>query len=68
MTGNPRNRINSLIFLDPKQLLRLGADTGIGPVGALEGSRTDLAKVRSIGVTTTGTSRLSTVDLSLWIP
>ncbi len=68
VTGNPLNRINSLTFLDPKQLLRLGADAGIGPVGALEGSRTDLAKVRSIGVTSTGTSRLSTVDLSLWIP
>jgi hypothetical protein len=68
VTGNLRNPINSLVFLDPKQLLRLGADTGISPVGALNGSRTDLARVRSIGVTTTGTSRLSTVELSLWIP
>ena len=68
VTGNLQNPITSLVFLDPKQLLRLGADTGISPVGALEGSRTDLARVRSIGVTTTGTSRLSTVELSLWIP
>ena len=68
VTGNLRNPITSLVFLDPKQLLRLGADTGISPVGALQGSRTDLARVRSIGVTTTGTSRLSTVELSLWIP
>ncbi len=68
VTGNPRNPITSLVFLDPNQLLRLGADTGIAPAGALEGSRRDLAKVRAIGVTTTGTSRESTVDLSLWIP
>ena len=68
VTENPRNPITSLVFLDPNQLLRLGADTGIGPAGALEGSRRDLAKVRAIGVTTSGTSRESTVDLSLWIP
>lgn len=68
VTGNPRNPITSLVFLDPNQLLRLGADTGIAPAGALEGSRRDLAKVRAIGATTTGTSRESTVDLSLWIP
>ena len=68
VTGNARNPITSLVFLDPNQLLRLGADTGIGPAGALEGSRRDLAKVRAIGVTTTGSSRESTVDLSLWIP
>lgn len=68
VTGNTRNPITSLVFLDPNQLLRLGADTGLGPAGALEGSRRDLAKVRAIGVTTTGTSRESTVDLSLWIP
>ncbi len=68
VTGNLQNPITSLVFLDPKQLLRLGADTGISPVGALQGSQADLARVRSIGVTTTGTSRLSTVELSLWIP
>jgi hypothetical protein len=68
VTGNPRKPITSLVFLDPNQLLRLGADTGIGPAGALEGSRRDLAKVRAVGVTTTGSSRESTVDLSLWIP
>ena len=68
VTGNTRNPITSLVFLDPNQLLRLGADTGLGPAGALEGSRRDLAKVRAIGVTTTGSSRESTVDLSLWIP
>ena len=68
VTGNAGNPITSLVFLDPNQLLRLGADTGIGPAGALEGSRRDLAKVRAVGVTTTGSSRESTVDLSLWIP
>lgn len=67
-TGDLRSPVTSLVFLDPNQLLRLGADTGIGPVGALEGNRKDLAKVRAIGVTTAGTSRQSTVDLSLWIP
>lgn len=68
VTGNPRNQITSLVFLDPDQLLRLGADTGLGPASALEGSRADLARVRSVGITTTGSSRTSTVDLSLWIP
>jgi hypothetical protein len=64
-TGDP---LTSLVFLDPDQLLRLGADTSVAAPGALEGSRRDLAKVRAAGVTTTGTSRESTVDLSIWIP
>lgn len=68
VTRNTRNPITSLVFLDPKQLLRLGADAGLGPAGTLEGGRRDLAKVRATGATTTGTSRESTVDLSLWIP
>ena len=68
VTGNTGNPITSLVFLDPNQLLRLGADAGLGPAGALQGSRRDLAKVRAIGVTTTTASRESTVDLSLWIP
>lgn len=63
--GDP---LTSLVFLDPSQLLRLGADAPVGPAGALEGSRRDLAKIRAATVTTTGTSRESTVDLSIWIP
>ena len=50
VTGNTRNPITSLVFLDPNQLLRLGADTGLGPAGALQGSRRDLAKVRAMNV------------------
>lgn len=66
--GDTREPLTSLVFLDPNQLLRLGADTQVAASGALEGSRSDLAKVRAAGVTTTGTSRESTVDLSIWIP
>ncbi len=66
--GNTPNLITSLVFLDPNQLLRLGADTGIGPGSALQGIRDDLVRVRAIGAHAAGTGTVSTVDLSLFIP
>ncbi len=61
-------RVTSLVFLDPNQLLRLGADTGTGLEDALQDVSGDLARVRAIGVTASGTGESSTVELSLSIP
>ncbi len=61
-------RITSLVLLDPKQLLRLGVDTGTGLEDALQDVRDDLARVRAIGIYASGTGGSSTVDLSLSIP
>lgn len=61
-------RATSLVFLDPNQLLQLGASTGTGLENALQDVRDDLARVRAISVHTVGTGGSSTVELSLSIP
>ena len=61
-------RVSALVFVDPNQLLRLGADTGTGLEDALQDVRDDLARVRAIGLHTHGAGKSSTVDLSLTIP
>ena len=61
-------RVSALVFVDPNQLLRLGADTGTGLEDALQDVRDDLARVRAIGLHTSGAGKSSTVELSLTIP
>jgi hypothetical protein len=60
--------VSALVFVDPNQLLRLGADTGTGLEDALQDVRDDLARVRAIGLHTSGAGKSSTVELSLTIP
>jgi len=66
--GNVPNPIRSLVFLDPKQLLQLSAQSGIGPGAALQGIRGDLDRIRAIGAYGAGTGDVSTVELCLSIP
>jgi len=66
--GNVPNPIRSLVFLDPKQLLQLSAQSGIGRGTALQGVRDDLDRIRAIGAYGAGTGDVSTVELSFSIP
>ncbi|HVP01179.1 MAG TPA: hypothetical protein VMT10_01310 [Solirubrobacteraceae bacterium] len=68
VAGNVPNPIRSLVFLDPKNLLQLSEQTGIGPGAALQGVRGDLDRIRAVGAYSAGAGDVSTVDLSFSIP
>jgi hypothetical protein len=60
-------KVTSLLFLDFRQLLALGEQTGLGDNRAYQGVRRDLARVRAVGVTSTGDPDETTVQMELEI-
>jgi hypothetical protein len=61
------SRVTSLLFLDFSQLLSLGEQTGLTRGAAFRALQTDLAKVRSVGLVSTGGENDSTAELNLQI-
>jgi hypothetical protein len=61
------SRVTSLLFLDFSQLLSLGEQTGLTRGAAFRALRADLAKVRAVGLVSTGGENDSTAELTLQI-
>jgi hypothetical protein len=67
LSGRP-HRVTSLLFLDFSQLLSLGEQTGLLKSARYRALRTDLEKVRAIGLDSASGEADSTAELSLQIP
>jgi hypothetical protein len=65
---NTPNRVTSLLFLDFSQLLRLGEQTGLNKNKAYLAVKSDLQKIKAVGVHTSSASDESTAELDLSIP
>ncbi|HEV3053753.1 MAG TPA: DUF3352 domain-containing protein [Solirubrobacteraceae bacterium] len=61
------SRVTSLLFLDFSQLLSLGEQTGLTRGAAFRALQADLAKVRAVGLVSTGGENDSTAELTLQI-
>jgi len=67
MADRPK-RVSSLVFLDFRQLLRLGERTGLGQDPAYLAVRPDLQKIRAVGAASTPGKNYTTVELVFDIP
>jgi uncharacterized protein DUF3352 len=65
--GKRPRRVTSLVFLDFRQLLDLGERTGLMQSRTYLGVRSDLRRVRALGVASSGGRNESTTELSLQI-
>lgn len=65
--GSGAGPVSSLLFLDLSQLIRLGAETGLLG-GASNALASEMARIRSIGVRSTGGKNETTAELSFTIP
>jgi hypothetical protein len=60
--------VTSVVFLDFSQLLRLGEQTGLNDSRAYLAVKADLAKVRSVGASSTGSGEDTTTEIRISIP
>ena len=61
-------RVSSVLFADFSQLLSLGEQTGLTSGARMRALLPDLAKVRAIGLSSTGGESDTTTELHLEIP
>lgn len=66
--GERPKRVGSLLFLDFRQLLALGEQTGLTGNRAYQQVRRDLSRVRTVGGTTSGDADQFTLQIELEIP
>jgi hypothetical protein len=66
--GNTSNPVTSLLFLDFSQLLRLGEQTGLNDNKAYLAVKSDLQKIKAVGVHTASAGDESTAELDFLIP
>lgn len=64
----PGESVTSIVFLDFSQLLRLGEQTGLNDSRAYLAVKGDLARVRSVGATSTGTGEDTSTEIRISIP
>jgi hypothetical protein len=67
LAGRP-SRVTSLLFLDFRALLSLGEQTGLTRGALFSALRSDLQRVRAVGLASTSGEADSTSELSLQIP
>ena len=66
--GNLSKPVNSLVFLDFNQLLRLGEQTGLNDSRSYQKVRDDLRHIAAVGLTATSSAGESTAEINLQIP
>lgn len=66
--GHPAGPVSSLVFLDLSRLLPLAEQTGLTSSARTRALLPDLSKVRTVGLSSTSTTRDTTTELTLEIP
>jgi hypothetical protein len=65
---HPAGPVSSLVFLDFSRLLQLAEQTGLTSSARTHALLPDLSKVRTVGMSSTSTTRDTTTELTLEIP
>jgi hypothetical protein len=58
----------SIGFLDFSQLLRIAERTGLATLPEYRSARSDLARVRAVGMVSRAQGGETTAEIDLWIP
>lgn len=66
--GQPRKSGMSIGFLDFSQLLRIAERTGLATLPEYRSARSDLARVRAVGMVSRAQGGETTAEIDLWIP